>query len=142
MNITLYSNSSDNNVVTKNISQVASLTGSLRNESGIMSPSILIQGTYPSANYCYISDWGRYYFIEEIISVRNNISEIRCRIDTLMTYAQQIRGLTAIIKKQENDYNLYINDGSFMTYANDKVFTKGFPGSFSDDSYVLLVSGS
>lgn len=142
MNITLYSNSSDNNVVTKTISQVASLTGSLRNESGIMSPSILIQGTYPSANYCYISDWGRYYFIEEIISVRNNISEIRCRIDTLMTYAQQIRGLTAIIKKQENDYNLYINDGSFMTYANDKVFTKGFPGSFSDDSYVLLVSGS
>ena len=142
MNITLYSNSSDNNVVTKNISQVASLTGSLRNESGIMSPSILIQGTYPSANYCYISDWGRYYFIEEIISVRNNISEIRCRIDTLMTYAQQIRSLTAIIKKQENDYNLYINDGSFMTYANDKVFTKGFPGSFSDDSYVLLVSGS
>ena len=94
MNITLYSNSSDNNVVTKNISQIASLTGSLRNESGIMSPSILIQGTYPSANYCYISDWGRYYFIEEIISVRNNISEIRCRIDTLMTYAQQIRGLT------------------------------------------------
>lgn len=142
MNITLYSNSSDNNVVTKNISQVASLTGSLRNESGIMSPSILIQGTYPSANYCYISDWGRYYFIEEIISVRNNISEIRCRIDTLMTYAQQIRSLTAIIKKQENDYNLYINDGSFMTYANDKAFTKGFPGSFSDDSYVLLVSGS
>lgn len=142
MNITLYSNSSDNNVVTKNISQIANLTGSLRNESGIMSPSILIQGTYPSANYCYISDWGRYYFIEEIISVRNNISEIRCRIDTLMTYAQQIRGLTAIIKKQENDYNLYINDGSFMTYANDKVFTKGFPGSFSDDSYVLLVSGS
>lgn len=142
MNITLYSNSSDNNVVTKTISQVASLTGSLRNESGIMSPSILIQGTYPSANYCYISDWGRYYFIEEIISVRNNISEIRCRIDTLMTYAQQIRDLTAIIKKQENDYNLYINDGSFMTYANDKVFTKGFPGSFSNDSYVLLVSGS
>ena len=142
MNITLYSNSSDNNVVTKTISQVASLSGSLRNESGIMSPSILIEGTYPSANYCYISDWGRYYFIEEIISVRNNISEIRCRIDTLMTYAQQIRGLTAIIKKQENDYNLYINDGSFMTYANDKVFTKGFPGSFSDDSYVLLVSGS
>lgn len=142
MNITLYTNSSDNNVVTKTISQVASLTGSLRNESGIMSPSILIQGTYPTANYCYISDWGRYYFIEEIISVRNNISEIRCRIDTLMTYAQQIRGLTAIIKKQENDYNLYINDGSFMTYANDKVFTKGFPGSFSDDSYVLLVSGS
>ena len=142
MNITLYSNSSDNNVVTKNISQIASLTGSLRNESGIMSPSILIEGTYPSANYCYISDWGRYYFIEEIISVRNNVSEIRCRIDTLMTYAQQIRGLTAIIKKQENDYNLYINDGSFMTYANDKVFTKGFPGSFSDDSYVLLVSGS
>lgn len=142
MNITLYSNSSDNNVVTKNISQIASLSGSLRNESGIMSPSILIEGTYPSANYCYISDWGRYYFIEEIISVRNNITEIRCRIDTLMTYAQQIRGLTAIIKKQENDYNLYINDGSFMTYANDKVFTKGFPGSFSDDSYVLLVSGS
>lgn len=142
MNITLYSNSSDNNVVTKTISQVASLTGSLRNESGIMSPSILIQGTYPTANYCYISDWGRYYFIEEIISVRNNVSEIRCRIDTLMTYAQQIRGLTAIIKKQENDYNLYINDGSFMTYANDKVFTKGFSGSFDSDSYVLLVSGS
>lgn len=142
MNITLYSNSSDNNVVTKNLSQIASLSGSLRNESGIMSPSILIEGTYPSANYCYISDWGRYYFIEEMISVRNNLSEIRCRIDTLMTYAQQIRGLTAIIKKQENDYNLYINDGSFMTYANDKVFTKGFPGSFSDDSYVLLVSGS
>ena len=142
MTINLYVNSSDNNVLDKTLSSVASVSGSLRNESDVMTPTIIIQGDYFNANYCFISDWGRYYYIENIRSIRNNIIEIDCRIDTLKTYASQIRACTGIVKKQQNDYNLYINDGSFMTYANDKVFTKGFSGSFDTDSYVLLVAGS
>lgn len=145
MTVTLYNNTSDNNVLSKNLTQITSVSGSLRNESSLLYPDIRIEagaGSFANVNYMYISDFGRYYYITDIISERNNIVRVKGKVDPLMTYASQIRGCTGIVRRQQNNYNLYIDDGSLMTYANDKVFTKGFSGGFSSESYVLLVSGS
>ena len=47
----------------------------------------------------------------------------------------------AIIKRNANSWNLYIEDGLFKTYANPHIFTKEFPSGFKDPSYVLFVAG-
>lgn len=143
--ITLYNNTSENNRLTKNITEVTTLTGELRNETSILRPSIKVEmaaGSFPpSVNYMYIAEFGRYYFIDDVQSVRNNVTIISGHVDVLMTYNSQIRNCTAIIRRQENDWNLYINDGSLITYANDWVQAKNFPGSFSDESFILMVNG-
>ena len=43
-----------------------------------------------SANYCYIPDFNRYYYIEDIISVRNNLWQLIMRVDVLMSWKKEI----------------------------------------------------
>lgn len=144
MTINLCNNTSDNNVLSKNIAVVSSVSGSLKNESSVLRPTILIEasaGSFANVNYMYIPDFSRYYYITDIRSVRNNITEVSGRVDVLKTYDSQIRGCTGIIRRQEKQFNLLVNDSIFATYADDKIITKNFPSGFTGQSYVLLVSG-
>ena len=48
----------------------------------------------------------------------------------------------AIVKRQENRWNLYLDDGSFKVYQNPMVLTKAFPQGFTTQEFVLAVAGS
>ena len=144
--IIFYNNTSENNVLDKSITEAFTKTGSLRNETSILQPSIMIEGEAsdfpPSVNYMYIADFGRYYYIEDVTTLRNNVIMVSGRVDVLMTYATQIRSCVAIIKRNAEDWNLYINDGSLMSYANDYVNSQNFPHGFDTNSLILTVLGS
>lgn len=143
--IVFYNNTSENNKLDKNLTEVMTLDGVLRNETSLLKPSIQIEASAstfsPAVNYMYIEEFGRYYYIDDVQSVRNNVTIVTGHVDVLKTYAAQIRACKAIIRRQENDWNLYINDGSLITYANDWVQAKNFPGSFDDESFILMVNG-
>ena len=144
MTISIGKTPDDPRKINKAFNSVASYSGSLKNDSSIIRPTIRIAGNIGSVagcNYMHIPEFGRYYFIDDVQSVRNNVTIISGHVDVLMTYNSQIRNCTAIIRRQENDWNLYINDGSLITYANDWVQAKNFPGSFSDESFILMVNG-
>ena len=145
MTITLYNNTSDNNVLSKDIAVVDTVSGTLRNESSLLRPTVLIEAdasNFANVNYMYIDSFLRYYYVTDIRSVRNGIMEISGRVDPLKTYAHQIRNCTGIVRRQANDYNLLIDDGSLVSYADNKVFQRGFPLGFADDTFILIVSGS
>lgn len=140
-------NESEVNRIGKDLTTIGTYTGTLRSECSIMNPSIIIEGVSDSniatANYLYIGDFGRYYFINDVRSIRKGLWEITAHVDVLETYSSQILSNTAIIKRQETRYNLYLDDGNFKVYSNPQVFLKKFPNSFPNSgSYVLLVVGS
>lgn len=58
-----------------------------------------------SANYVYIPDFNRYYFIEDIVSIRNNLWRINMHVDVLMSYKNAILNTSAFISRNENIYN-------------------------------------
>ena len=60
----------------------------------------------------------------------------------LSTYADSIIELSGIIKRQENNWNLYLNDGSFKIYQNPIVQVKSFPNGFTEQEFVLSIAGS
>lgn len=148
MNISLMYNKSEIERVTKEVSIISEMKGSLKDGTSVIDPIIIIQGTpattqqIVSSNYLYIEDFGRYYFINDISSVRTNLWEISCHVDVLQTYATQIKAQTAIIQRQENKWNLYLNDGSFKVYQNPNVLTKPFPKGFTTNEFVLAIAGS
>lgn len=72
-----------------------------------------------SANYSYIPEFNRYYFITDIISIRNNIWRLNMRCDVLMSYSKEIKKLKALIKRNEFDYNNLIID-DLINYRYDK----------------------
>ena len=140
--ITLYTNNSDRNVVSKSLTELRTITGTLREETSILNPVIRFQGTIPvHANYMYIPEFDRYYFINDIKSIRNNLYEISAHVDVLMTYQDQIRNCTGIVARQQNNWNLYIDDGVFKTYQNRIILVKEFPTGFVRNDFVLAVAG-
>ena len=111
--INLYTNIAENNRVDKTnyITSIGTLQGVLRDECSITDPSIIIQSDIlPNFNYIYIPIWNRYYYVNEITSVRYGLWRISLHVDVLMTYKVDILNLNAIIDRQEFKYNRYITD--------------------------------
>lgn len=144
--IKLQTNTSSNNTMTKMVNDVLTCDGALREGSSVIDPVITIEGdlsTISKTNYMTISEFGRSYFITNIKTIRNNIVEISGHVDVLSSFADEIKKNKGIVKRQENVWNLYIDDGSFKTYQNPLVLTKSFPSGFSSSqSFVLAVAGS
>lgn len=145
MEIYIQRNNSEKNKLDKNITLITTLSGSLKNETSIIDPVIIIAGnveTLADANYMTIPKFKRKYFITNIRSIRTGIIEISARVDVLSSFATEIRTNNAIVHKQENEWNLYLNDGTFKVYSDPIIetikFPVSFPGSFD---YVLAVAG-
>jgi hypothetical protein len=145
MQITLQRNNSDDRKFTKSIDTLASLSGSLRDGSSIIDPVILIEGNISSlanCNYMTIPEFSRSYFVTDITSIRNNLIQITGHVDVLSTYRDAILANTGIIRRQEGQWNLYLDDGTFKVYNNPIILTRAFPSGFSTMSFILAVAGS
>lgn len=143
--ITLMQNTSPVNKIGKNLSSQLEVVGDLRSETSIIDPVITIEcdlADLTNCNYMYVPEFNRYYFVNNIRSIRNGLVEFSCHVDVLETYKDQIRANSAIIKRQENNWNLYLNDGTFKVYQNPIVITKEFPNGFNSQEFVLAVAGS
>lgn len=144
MTIKLYNNLSDKIVVDKNITQQGSdVTGTLRENCSIIDPVIKMSaiGTYLlSSNYAYISEFGRYYYITNIVCI-GDLFEVHMHVDVLMSFRGDIRTNSAVISRQENQYNLYLQDGVFKTYSQPHYEIKQFGTGFTDFQFVFCVAG-
>lgn len=143
--ILLQRNTSELNKLDKTLTTITTLTGTLKTETSIIDPVIIVEGVLSdlkTCNYCTISEFGRSYFVNNIKSIRNNLIELTCHVDVVSTYKSQIRSQFALVRKQENNWNLYLNDGSFKCYQNPIVLTKKFSNGFTTPSFVMAVAGS
>lgn len=142
MNIVLYTNTSPQDFVTKSITEVASLDGSLRDGCDLLGPVFdIAQAAVPSGvNYVYVPDFGRYYFAS-VKNVRTGFWEIDCQVDPLMSWKAQLLACSGIVHRSEDNYNVMIDDGSFRAYADPAIVTREFPHGFNTWEYLLVVAG-
>lgn len=142
--IMLQLNSSERNRFDKNISNLLTVSGVLKTDTSIIDPVIMIEWDLTDirmCNYITIPVFDRSYFVNDIKSIRHGLVEFSCHVDVLSSFKTQIRANNAIIRKQENDWNLYLNDGAFKVYQNPMVLTKAFPSGFTVQEFVLAVAG-
>ena len=145
MKLKLYNNLSDKIVVDKNITQLGStLNGTLRENCSVIDPIIKVEGIVGSnltkCNYAYIEEFGRYYYVTNIVCV-GNLFELHMHVDVLMTYRRSIRSNSAVVSRQEKLYNLYLQDGVFKEQANPHYEIKKFPSGFTSFNFILAVAG-
>lgn len=150
MTIILYQNLSEANKVDKNLNSPVNLVGFLRSSSSILDPVFEIVKSdtdVPTFNYLYVVEWNKYYYILDIVSLNTTLWQISCHVDVLMTYRNEIRQQSAIIARQENLYNLYLDDDKFLVNAQRMYVTKAFPNrvtagnSTGAMSSILTVAG-
>lgn len=143
MEIKLFKTLSPRKKLVKELTDGITLAGTLRGQSSVMSPSLQIQDiSVIGYNYCYIPDFGRYYYINEINALRTNLFELSLGIDVLMTYASEIRGNYAIVDKVENfgvAFN-YINDGSWINTNRTEQSVINFANGFNDNGEFILIT--
>lgn len=144
MILKLYKNLSEKNVVDKNITELAVISGTLREDCSVINPVIQIEDTtgfdLKFTNYAYIEEFGRFYYINNIVC-KGHLFELDMHVDVLKTHANGIRANEAVISRQEQNYNLYLQDGVFKTYANPHIQIKQFPSGFSGYHFVFSVAG-
>ena len=96
------------------------------------------------SNYCYIPKFNRYYFIDEIVPITADRCIVKCRVDVLESFKDNILNLDCIVDKQEKEIasNKYINDGSFVTTSKQFNRMIEFPNGFNEKgSYILICAG-
>lgn len=143
MTISLYRNDSPANFVTKVVTLIESINGTLRKPTSVSDPVITIGRVSPVGfNYFYIPEFERYYFLKSSVSMANGLVTVEGHVDVLMSFADRIRAANAIIFRQENDWNLYLDDGTFKVYQNPKHKLIRFPNGISDYSYILALAGN
>lgn len=149
MQINLFTCNAERNRINKDdyITNRFVLEGALRKSSSAMNLEIDIEKTNPviyKYNYMYIEEFDRYYFIDEIVSVRNKLWTIRASVDVLMSFRTDILESMIIADKIEDELaaNLYLDDGSFVMDSRMYNEVKEFPSGLNENgTYILICAG-
>ena len=86
-----------------------SVSVNLKNDTSIYTPIFLLS-IQDIETYNYLKWNDRYYYIDDIVSIANNLWEISLDCDVLYTYKDKIIENDAFIDRQENLYNDEIID--------------------------------
>ena len=138
------STTSEKRQLDKSVSYSVSLSGTLRNETGVVDPTILVEAnvsTLAGCNYMSIPSFGRLYFITEIRSINNKLCEVSGHCDVLSTYKAGIRTNSAIVSRssQQGNWNLYLKDPMLKVNAKSEIITKTGWKSFPKNQFSLML---
>lgn len=145
MIIELYITKSEHNRLYKDLRNKMTLEGTLRESSSIITPSFIIQAEpiITQYNFCWIEYFQRWYYIQNIISVRNNVWQIECKVDVLVTYRDDILKSTALLNSSTNaSYNNYINSGKYVSTVKAVTEVVPFPEQLEDQGEWILVTAA
>ena len=144
MDIILYQNISENNRIGKTLINAQTFTGNLRQSTSIINPVIMLNADNPTVyNYAYIPAFNRYYFINKIEAYRTGLFILTMSVDVLETYKKEIKGMLAIIEKNETVGNNYFNDGSFVLDSRAYNQIINFSNGFNDNgNFILITAGA
>ena len=141
--ISLFKTASENNRVVKTLTDEKQLSGELRNQTSVLNPSIRIESAdnISTYNYAYISEFGRYYYITDIVSVRTNCWTVSLRCDVLMSYKDEIQGLNVILNNtQETGLSNYLASPNWVNLVKTKTYIKVFPSGLSEQGEFILIT--
>ena len=140
--ISLFKTASENNRVVKTLTDEKQLSGELRNQTSVLNPSIRIESADNISiyNYAYIQEFGRYYYITDITSVRINCWIISLRCDVLMSYSDQIKAITGVVVRQESNPNKLLVDRLERLQSNKEIDILYYPDAFSKNLQFILVT--
>lgn len=143
MQITIYSGFSKEANSTKQPTGGTAVSCTLKENTSIINPVFVLQGANFSTNY--VSWNGRYYFVDDVVSVRNGAVEVHCSVDVLATYKSEIGSSTQYVTRAASSSDDRIVDSLYpmLPFADyETVSMTTIHGVFSNNStYVIGVVG-
>ena len=144
MDISFGVTSSEKRQLDKSVSYAVSVSGTLRNETNVVNPTILVQAnisTLAGCNYMSIPAFHRQYFITDIRAITDKLCEVSGHCDVLSTYKDGIRSNTAIVGRSatQGNWNLLMNDTQIKLNNKKQIIVrKGF-ASFPKNQFSMIL---
>lgn len=145
MQITIYSGFSKENNSTKQPSGGIAVNCVLKEDTSIINPVFILQGANLSTNYVKWND--RYYFVDDVVSIRNDAVELHCHVDAMASWKSAIGSSSQYVTRAASAYNDKIIDGKYPALAGAEVDITTLPGDFAstfnpdNGSYVVGIIG-
>lgn len=144
MEVITYTTTDEAEKVTKTLTNAATYSDvTMKDPTDVVHPVITIQTTanLSSVNYMRIERYGRYYFVEKPIAVKNGVWELHCNSDPLMSFKESLLNVSGTVTRSETLFNAYLNDPEYKALAYRKCVTKAFPNEINNDHVVLITVG-
>lgn len=150
LSITFYTFTDDPKVANKQLTTVGTASGTFRASVDVLRPSFVVTSApVGNANYCYIEGLNRYYYITGVEKLTNGLTLIRLYVDVRQSFYSQLIANKGIVKRQENNYDMYLNDDAIPIGAKKtvSVYTypetpfKGKQGSDDFNRVIMVVVG-
>ena len=145
MNIAFGSTTSEKRQLDKDVSYSVSLSGTLRNETNVVNPTILVEAnvsTLAGCNYMSIPSFHRVYFITDIRSISDDLCEVSGHCDVLSSFKTGIRSNTAVVARsaQSGYWNLFLNDPMTKVSNKSNIITlRGGLCSFPKNQFSIML---
>ena len=116
----------------------------LKSGTSLLSPTFLLNIS-GRPTYNYVSFEGRYYFITDIISVRNDLWEIQCTVDALASWKTDIGSTAAVILYATGGSNDIIDQrigikSGISVNSDSQLLTGDFSGFTDNTEGIAIVS--
>lgn len=136
----------------KRINNTYDININYREDTSLLNPTFTFMSRtriQNDINYLYVQEMKRWYYVDDITYTQHMI-ELHCSVDVLTSFAKEIKEQYAIVIRQEQNYNLYINDDKMRTEAQARILTYPFTGGFGTSlssgtvkncSYIFAING-
>lgn len=127
MNVKYWSGFSKRKNSTKIPTGGTTATVALKDDTSIMNPTIDSASIPVSANYFYISDFGRYYFVKNVTKVGATRNLFELEEDVLATYKTSIGSYSAFVSRSASYYDTNLHDSAIsqsQEYVQDAEGTR------------------
>lgn len=144
MEIVIGTIADEKNKLNKTFNNQRTYRGNLRQEASITNPQIIIEAENLSLfNYMYIPQFGRYYYITDIVSIRNNLWSVFGKVDVLMSFKDGILSCPVVLSDSEiTEQESYMSGDVWRSTVKTKTDIINFPSGLRDTGeYILITSG-
>jgi len=124
MTLTYWTNFSKRKNSTKVPTSGTDVTIVLKDDCSIINPVIRAETIPANANYMYISEWGRYYFVTNVVYITNKIKEFSLEVDVLASYKSAIGSTVARIAFSSTGWDKDIVDSRTVIKSSKVKYEK------------------
>ena len=132
--------------VPKTMSSVTTRDCTVYGECSVMNPSFILRyfSGIESTTYCEIPDWGKSYYVNDVILMPGKRARIICTEDVLQSKWNQLQYVMARVSRQEKTGLGDMYDSEYPTRVTNAI--KKYPFSVANPfgtggSYLLTVIG-
>lgn len=140
--VKIYINSSAPDYFDKLLTGETTVSCEFKSPVDVENPTIYISATnaYDGYNYCYIAEFGRYYYMKCIGGTSQTLT-FQCQSDPLMSFKTQIRACPAVVARNPWHFDLYLPDPKLPIEARQSCAVLKFPQNyFSGDNNCFILT--